>query len=100
MSLMSARQRVSQVPWDVRKHRQFTNPIPSLRAAGLMCRVRMLLSRVGLPGFTDWNTIVGPVDLDGLVPPSGTSGSHCYRLQLQRVDLLDDVIRNCHFPTV
>ena len=35
---------------------QFTKPRPSLRAAGLMKRERMLLSRIGLPSLTYWKT--------------------------------------------
>src|SRR5215472_18372615 len=41
---------------EVRRQRQFTQPRPTARAAGLMCRERMLLSRIGAPFFTDWNT--------------------------------------------
>jgi hypothetical protein len=41
---------------EVRRHRQFTKPSPIFLAAGLMCRLRMLLSRIGAPSLTDWNT--------------------------------------------
>jgi len=39
----------SQVACEVRRHRQFTKPSPILLAGGLMCRLRMLLSRIGAP---------------------------------------------------
>src|SRR5690349_14672231 len=54
--LGSAPASIIQVALDVLKERQFTHPKPSARAAGLMWRVRMLLSRIGAPFFTDWNT--------------------------------------------
>src|ERR1051325_8894735 len=43
------------VALEVRRQRQFTNPGFTARAAGLMWRDRMLLSRMGAPFFTDWN---------------------------------------------
>ena len=45
-----------QVACEVRKQRQLIQGRPSLRAAGLMCRDRMLLSLMGEPVLTDWNT--------------------------------------------
>ena len=47
---------IIHVAREVRRQRQFTNPSFAARAAGLMCRERMLLSRIGAPFFTDWNT--------------------------------------------
>ena len=42
---------------------QFTQPTPNFLAAGLMCRTKMLLSRIGKPLTGDWNTrSSGPAD--------------------------------------
>jgi hypothetical protein len=48
-SFTSAPAIVSQVAWEVRKQRQFTQGIPNARAAGLMNRVSTFLSRSGFP---------------------------------------------------
>jgi len=51
------------VAQDLQSTSQFTQPMPSFLAAGLMCRVRILLSRMGAPFLTDWNTrSSGPSD--------------------------------------
>src|SRR5437588_550180 len=47
---------IIHVALEVLKHRQLTHSKPTARAAGLMKRVRMLLSRIGLPSLTDWKT--------------------------------------------
>jgi hypothetical protein len=47
---------IIHVALEVLKHRQLTHSKPTARAVGLMKRVRMLLSRIGLPSFTDWKT--------------------------------------------
>src|SRR5215472_15049864 len=47
---------IIHVAREVRRQRQFTNSSFAARAAGLMCRERMLLSRIGAPFLTDWNT--------------------------------------------
>lgn len=46
----------SQTACEVRRHRQFTQVRFIAWAAGFMKRARMLLSRIGFPSFTDWNT--------------------------------------------
>ena len=58
---------MAQVALDVRRLRQFTNPRPSFRLVGFMKRVRMLLSRIGLPSRTLWKTrSSGPSDFTSL----------------------------------
>jgi hypothetical protein len=48
----------SQVACEVRRHRQFTQGIPSARPAGLRNRVRMLSSRIGRPFGPTENQVV------------------------------------------
>ena len=45
-----------QTACDVRRQRQLTQGKSIALPASLMERVRMLLSRIGLPSRTDWNT--------------------------------------------
>src|SRR6266852_2108621 len=53
---MSAPASLSHVACDVRRHRQLSHGIPRARPAGLRCRDRMLLSRIGAPFLSDWKT--------------------------------------------
>ena len=45
-----------QVAQERRRTCQFTQRMPSSRPAGLMCCDRKMLSRIGAPVLTDWNT--------------------------------------------
>src|SRR5215472_2474595 len=54
----------NQLSCERRITNQFTQGISSLRPAGLIHRDRILLSRIGFPDFSDWNTrSSGPSDL-------------------------------------
>src|ERR1700733_2926030 len=63
-SFTSAPAIFNQTAREVLRLRQFTQFNPNFRAAGLMKRVRMLLSRIGLPSLTVCNLrSFGPSDL-------------------------------------
>ena len=55
-SFTSAPAIFSQTACEMRSDRQFTHSKPMGREAGLMKRVSILLSRIGLPSLTDWKT--------------------------------------------
>jgi hypothetical protein len=89
-SFASAPAILSQVACDVRKHLQLTHSSPIFRPAGLMKRVRILLSRIGFPSFTDWKTkLSGLEDLTAGNRFEEVAGSVSVRRCLLRTLTLD-----------
>ena len=95
-SFTSAPTNFNQVACEVRRHRQFTQGIPSARPAGLRNRVRMLSSRIGRPFGPTENQVVRFVVLHrsrpwaaGLESPQGSQTTENLRQPARTQDTFE-----------